>query len=225
MRRVMVRYKVKPDRVAENEALVRAVYDELQRTAARRASLRDVPARRRRQLRPHRRRPRTATTRWRMWRRSRASRRTSRDRCDEGPVVTAAQRDRLVPAMTADARGHPSSTWSCTPATAARERVLLRAVALATGADRCRLRLLPRARAGRRLRRRHRRVRDAAPGLAALRRGRARRRGHRAGGPARRLGAARAARGPGGLAQRRGDARGRRDRVLAAEGGRRDGAA
>jgi hypothetical protein len=32
MKRVMVRYKVKPDRVAENEALVRAVYDELERT-------------------------------------------------------------------------------------------------------------------------------------------------------------------------------------------------
>jgi hypothetical protein len=32
MKRVMVRYKVKPDRVAENEALVRAVYEELQRT-------------------------------------------------------------------------------------------------------------------------------------------------------------------------------------------------
>ena len=29
MRRVMVRYKVKPDRVSDNEALVRAVYDEL----------------------------------------------------------------------------------------------------------------------------------------------------------------------------------------------------
>jgi quinol monooxygenase YgiN len=29
MRRVMVRYKVKPDRAAENEALVRAVYEEL----------------------------------------------------------------------------------------------------------------------------------------------------------------------------------------------------
>jgi quinol monooxygenase YgiN len=28
----MVRYKVKPDRVAENEELVRAVYDELHRT-------------------------------------------------------------------------------------------------------------------------------------------------------------------------------------------------
>jgi hypothetical protein len=31
-RRVMVRYKVKPDRVAENEELVRAVYDELHRS-------------------------------------------------------------------------------------------------------------------------------------------------------------------------------------------------
>jgi hypothetical protein len=33
MRQVMVRYAVKPDRVEENEALVRAVYDELRRTA------------------------------------------------------------------------------------------------------------------------------------------------------------------------------------------------
>jgi hypothetical protein len=32
MRQVMVRYKVKPDRVAENEELVRAVYDELHRS-------------------------------------------------------------------------------------------------------------------------------------------------------------------------------------------------
>lgn len=32
MRRVMVRYKVKPDRVEENENLVRGVYDELHRT-------------------------------------------------------------------------------------------------------------------------------------------------------------------------------------------------
>jgi hypothetical protein len=32
MKQVMVRYKVKPDRVAENEELVRAVYDELHRT-------------------------------------------------------------------------------------------------------------------------------------------------------------------------------------------------
>jgi hypothetical protein len=31
MRRIMVRYKVKPDRVAENEELVRAVYEELHR--------------------------------------------------------------------------------------------------------------------------------------------------------------------------------------------------
>ena len=32
MRQVMVSYRVKPDRAAENEALVRAVYDELHRT-------------------------------------------------------------------------------------------------------------------------------------------------------------------------------------------------
>ena len=32
MRQVMVRYKVKPDRVTENEELVRAVYEELRRT-------------------------------------------------------------------------------------------------------------------------------------------------------------------------------------------------
>ena len=32
MRQVMVRYKVKPDRVEENEELVRAVYAELHRT-------------------------------------------------------------------------------------------------------------------------------------------------------------------------------------------------
>lgn len=32
MRQVMVRYKVKPDRAAKNEELVRAVYDELART-------------------------------------------------------------------------------------------------------------------------------------------------------------------------------------------------
>ena len=33
MRQVMVRYQVKPDRAAENEALVRAVYEELAATA------------------------------------------------------------------------------------------------------------------------------------------------------------------------------------------------
>jgi hypothetical protein len=32
MRQVMVRYKVKPERVEKNEKLVRAVYDELRRT-------------------------------------------------------------------------------------------------------------------------------------------------------------------------------------------------
>jgi len=34
MRQVMVRYKVKPERVEENEALVRAVYDELEEAEA-----------------------------------------------------------------------------------------------------------------------------------------------------------------------------------------------
>ena len=33
MRRVMVRYKVKPDRASQNEELVRGVYDELRRVA------------------------------------------------------------------------------------------------------------------------------------------------------------------------------------------------
>lgn len=33
MRQVMVRYTVKPERAAENERLVRAVYEELERTA------------------------------------------------------------------------------------------------------------------------------------------------------------------------------------------------
>jgi hypothetical protein len=33
MRRVMVRYRVKPDRVVEHEALIRAVFDELAKTA------------------------------------------------------------------------------------------------------------------------------------------------------------------------------------------------
>jgi hypothetical protein len=33
MRQVMVRYKVKPDQVERNEALVRAVYDELRASA------------------------------------------------------------------------------------------------------------------------------------------------------------------------------------------------
>jgi hypothetical protein len=32
MRRIMVRYKVKPEQAAKNEELVRAVYDELDRT-------------------------------------------------------------------------------------------------------------------------------------------------------------------------------------------------
>lgn len=35
MKRVMVRYRVKPDQVAKNEELVRAVYEELHRTEPR----------------------------------------------------------------------------------------------------------------------------------------------------------------------------------------------
>jgi len=35
MKPTMVRYPIKPDRAAENEALVRAVYDELQHTGSR----------------------------------------------------------------------------------------------------------------------------------------------------------------------------------------------
>ena len=33
MRRVMVRYRVKPDRIAEHEGLIHAVFDELAKTA------------------------------------------------------------------------------------------------------------------------------------------------------------------------------------------------
>ena len=96
------------------------------------------------------------------------------------------------------------STWSCTPATCARARDFYAELfgwrpeqiharegtyeALAMGGAR---------------RRRDRRVRHRAPALAALRRGRPDRAGHRARPPARRLGPARAARGAGGLAQRR----------------------
>jgi len=43
----MVRYKVKPDRAAENAELVRAVYDELQRAKAVRTFATRLPARRR----------------------------------------------------------------------------------------------------------------------------------------------------------------------------------
>ena len=45
MRRVMVRYRVKPDQAAANEQLVRDVYEELAQPAARRLPLRHVQAR------------------------------------------------------------------------------------------------------------------------------------------------------------------------------------
>ena len=84
MRQVMVRYKVKPDRAAENEELVRAVYEELQRTAPAGLRYATFRARGRRQLRPRRRSSRgRAQPADARWRRSRASRRASRDRCDE----------------------------------------------------------------------------------------------------------------------------------------------
>jgi hypothetical protein len=47
MTQVMVRYRVKPEHAADNEQLVCAVYDELQRTEPSGIPLRDVPARRR----------------------------------------------------------------------------------------------------------------------------------------------------------------------------------
>ena len=170
MRHVMVRYKVKPDRVAENEALVRAVYEELARSAARRASatrrsgsttasasshiafaedghnpLADVAAFQRFQedIRDRLRRSRPVA--------SAAPPRSARSACEPSRVVH-------LELHTGDLPG-ASAFYS-------------RAAALATGADRRRVRLLPRARAGRRVRRRHRRVRDPAPGVAALRRGR-----------------------------------------------------
>ena len=63
MRRVMVRYKVKPERAAENEELVRAVYEELQRTAPDGLQLRDVPRSRTASASSTSPRPRTGRTR------------------------------------------------------------------------------------------------------------------------------------------------------------------
>ena len=201
MRQVMVRYKVKPDRVAENEALVRAVYEELR--APQPAGLRYATfrPRGRRQLRPPGDGRGRRATRWPRSRRSSASRRTS---------ATAATSRRSSSRRRRSARtGHDgrarSSTSSCTPATCrARARSTRSCSAGARGTIELRYLALDLAR---RLRRRHRRVRDRAPGLAPLRRGRRRRRGHRPGAAARRLGAARAARRPGRLAQRRRGAR------------------
>ena len=127
MRRVMVRYKVKPDRAAENEALVRAVYEELAAHRARRASLRDLRSSRTASASSTspRSRPRTGATRWPRWRRSRASRRASASAARSRRSSRELREIGSYPmAMTASA-AIPSCTWSCTPATAARERVLL----------------------------------------------------------------------------------------------------
>ena len=98
MRQVMVRYKVKPDRVAENEELVRAVYDELQRTepeGLRYATFRLEDGVNFVHLA---RRPRTGATRCQRCRRSRNSRRHRRPlRRTPGRRRTA--RDRLVPLL------------------------------------------------------------------------------------------------------------------------------
>ena len=223
MRRVMVRYEVKPDRAAENEELVRAVYEELRRTAARRAALRDVPPGGRRQLRPRRRdrgrpNPLTEVEAFARFQEGIG------DRCEETAGRDAAARGRVVRFHGDEAAADGAEPASGGPPRAPhrrprrRQRVLRRPAALAHGADRCRLR------------------RYHALGLGGAFGGgivecptrrpvwlpyvevdRVDEVTDRA-GPPRRLRAARAARGPGGLAQRRGDARGRRDRVLAAQG-------
>src|SRR5215211_7281777 len=94
----------------------------------------------------------------------------------------------------------------------------LGALRLAPGMDRDASRLLPLPGARRRARGRDRRVRYPAPALAALRRGRRDRRGHRPGPQARGVRPPGAERGPGGVAKRRRHPRRRRDRLLAAQG-------
>src|SRR5215218_10328137 len=84
--------------------------------------------------------------------------------------------------------------------------------------DRDASRLLPLPGARRRARGRDRRVRYPAPALAALRRGRRDRRGHRPGPQARGVRPPGAERGPGGVAKRRRHPLRRRDRLLAAQG-------
>ena len=78
-----------------------------------------------------------------------------RRRCDEPPVVSELQRDRVRPPVRA---GSPSSTWSCTPATCRARHVLRGAARLAAEAATRRTRARPRPRP----RRRHRRVRHLA---------------------------------------------------------------
>ena len=174
------------------------------------------------ELRVRRTRSPTASRRRSAWRRGLCARRRRRRRsalprpatarsgplarpCDPGPTRSRTRPDGPP----------PSCTSSCTPATC-RARATFYARLCGWRAER--IETAPArtsARAGRRLRRRDRRVRRQPPVLAALRRGRARRRGHRARARARRLGAARAARGPAGWRSVVTTPGGRRDRVLA----------
>ena len=218
MRQVMVRYKVKPDRVAENEELVRAVYDELRRTEP--AGLRYATFRledgvsfvHHRVDRDRGREPAAASCR-----RSSAFQAQIGDRCDEPPVVTELReigsfRDRV---RHPNPRS-PSGAAHRRPAARARSTRELcgwRLGAASTRASGAYLALELGGGLGGGI------VECGTPAraVAAVRRGRRDRRGHEPRAPARRVGAAGAARGSRGLAQRRRHARGRGDRVLAAE--------
>ena len=137
---VMVRYKVKPDRAAENEELVRAVYDELQRTEP--AGLRYATF----QLDDgvsfvhlasietedgHN--PLSDVTAFERFQENIG------DRCDEPPVVTELREIGSFRASECEHDRPPirSSTSSCTPATCrARARSTRELLRLAPGADR-----------------------------------------------------------------------------------------
>ena len=199
MRQVMVRYKVKPDRVEENEQLVRAVYDELAAPAAGSATRRSGSTTA--SASSTSRRSRTSTTRWRRSRPSRASRPTSAT-VRRAAGRHGAARGRVLPPM------RPSPLVHLELHTGDRERASALYAQLLGWRPRS-VGSLPHARPRPRLRRRHRRMRDRAAGVDPLRRGRRRRRGHGAGGRARRVGPARAARRPGRPSQRRRGARGR----------------
>src|SRR3954467_13607792 len=129
-----------------------------------------------------------------------------------GPIASLAARPQADGARTAS--GGPPGAPHRRPR--GRERVLRGSPALAHGAHRGRLRQLPRARAERSLRGRDRAVPHAPSGVAALRRGRPRRRGDRSRRPTGRPRAARAARGTGGGGHGGGPARGRGGGLLRA---------
>ena len=91
MNQVIVRYRVKPDRAAENVELVRAVYDARAHEAGR-SPLRDLPARRRRQLRPRGgQRDRLGAKPLTELAAFKAFQREIADRCEERPQVTEAR--------------------------------------------------------------------------------------------------------------------------------------